>query len=97
MDIQPPIFELRRERCRCCEGQGELKFSTCPNCGLVVLICAEVGTMFEIRDRRADSVQGDAMTAEDVCVKCCMSRYSDFRSATSDEILALGFQSGDYK
>jgi hypothetical protein len=60
-----------------------------------VLICGEVGTIFEIRDQQCGSVIGDFQT--DVCAKCGKSRYTDFRDTTSDEILALGFQRGDYK
>ena len=97
MEIHPPSFELRRERCRCCDGQGELVFSTCPSCGLVVLICAEVGTVYQIRDRQVGALLGDSVAAEDSCTKCGQSRYGDFRSATSGEILALGFQSEDYR
>ena len=70
-------------------------FSTCPTCGVVVLICGEVGTVFEIRDRLCGSVLGDFQT--DVCAKCGKSKYTDFRDTTSDEILALGFHRGDYR
>jgi hypothetical protein len=62
---------------------------------VVVLICAEVGTVFEIRDRQCGSVLGDFQT--DVCAKCGKSRYTDFRNTPSDGILALGFQKGDYR
>jgi DNA-directed RNA polymerase subunit RPC12/RpoP len=72
-------------------------FSACPTCGSVVLICAEVGTVFEIRERHAGSLLGDSVAAEDVCSKCGRSMYSDFRSATPDEILAVGFQPEDYR
>ena len=97
VQTQPPSWELRNERCTCCDGQGELVFSTCPTCGSVVLVCAEIGTVFDIHERHAGSVLGDSVAAQDVCAKCRTSRYSDFRSATADEILALGFQPGDYR
>jgi len=97
VQTQPPSWELRNQRCTCCDGQGELVFSTCPTCGVVVLICAEVGTVFSIHDRQAGSALGDSIAAEDVCTRCGKSRFSDFRSATADEILALGFQPGDYR
>ena len=97
MQIDSPSWQLRKQRCTCCDGQGELVFSACPTCGFVVLICAEVGTVFEIRDRQCGSVLGDSSVVEDDCAKCGRSRYSAFRSATTDEILALGFQPGDYR
>jgi hypothetical protein len=62
-----------------------------------VLICAEVGTVFEIRGKQRGSVIGESIASENVCAKCGKSRYSDFRGATADEILALGFQPGDYR
>ena len=66
-------------------------------CGLAVLICAEVGTVFEIRGRQPGAVLGDSVAAEDVCTKCGKCKFADFRNASSDEILALGFQPGDYR
>jgi hypothetical protein len=64
---------------------------------MVVLVCAEVGTVLSIRDRQADTVLGHFAAAGDVCAECRKSSYSDFRHATADEILALGFQPGDYQ
>lgn len=61
----------------------------------MVLICGEVGTVFEVCDKQCGPVRGDIQTG--ACAKCGKSRYSDFRDTTSDEILALGFHSGDYK
>ena len=97
MQTEPPSWELRNERCTCCDGQGELVFSTCPSCGLVVLICAEVGAVFEIRGQQCGPAIGESVATADVCIKCGTTRFSDFRSATAEEILALGFQPGDYK
>jgi len=51
--------------------------------------------VFEISDRQCGSVLGDFQV--DVCAKCGKSRYKDFRDTTSDEMLALGFQRGDYR
>ena len=87
-------WRLARQLCPCC-GQGGLVFSSCPTCSAVVLICGEVGTVFEIRGRECGSVLGDFQ--RDFCPKCGKSRFSDFRDATSDEIVALGFQAGDYR
>ena len=96
VQIQLPYWELRNERCTCCDGQGALVFSTCPTCGWVVLICGEVGTVFEIRERHAGSRLG-CIAAEDVCSQCAEKKYSDFCNATADEILSLGFQPADYR
>ena len=96
VQIQLPYWELRNERWTCCDGQGALVFSTCPTCGWVVLICGEVGTVFEIRERHAGSRLG-CIAAEEVCSQCGEKKYSDFCNATADEILSLGFQPADYR
>ncbi len=41
MRIGQPCWELKSDRCSCCGGQGELIFSRCSTCSVVVLICAE--------------------------------------------------------
>lgn len=64
---------------------------------MVVLICAEVGTVFEICDHKPGERLGDSVAAEDICGKCHTSRFSGFRIATFDEILALGFQPRDFR
>jgi hypothetical protein len=64
---------------------------------MIVLICAEVGTVFEICGKQAGQQLGESVVADDVCPKCGKNRFSDFRNATSDEILALGFQPLDYR
>lgn len=98
MQLQPPSWELANVRCSCCDGQGELIFSTCPTCGLVVLICAEVGTVFEISDRHVGRLLGGSFHSErNTCINCGKSKYSEFKSATSDEILARGLRPEDYR
>lgn len=62
-----------------------------------MLICAEVGTVFEIHERQCGSAIGESVASPGVCTKCGTSSFSDFRSATAEEILALGFQPGDYR
>src|SRR6516162_4754966 len=94
MQIDPPTWQLRNERCTCCDGQADLIFSTCPTCGFVVLICSEVGTSFEISEHHAGAVLAGSLSA--VCPKCGRSAFAEFRNSTSDEILALGFRPGDY-
>jgi hypothetical protein len=54
-------------RCPCCNGQGDLCFSACPECGHVVLICAEVGTAFEVD---AATIIGDLSDTAAVCPRC---------------------------
>ncbi|NVB79531.1 MAG: hypothetical protein HOV81_14135 [Kofleriaceae bacterium] len=49
MNVTSSTWQLRSP-CPCC-GQGGLTFSTCIRCHRVLLVCAEVGTVFDSRDR----------------------------------------------
>jgi len=93
MRIVRPTWYLLKPRCPCCHGQGELCFSACPECGHMVLICAEVGTVFGID---ASTVIGDISDAEAVCPNCRRTTLSSFRNASRSGIQALGFTSGQY-
>lgn len=93
MQIDPPDWYLN-ESCPCCD-QGTLTFSTCPSCGLVVLICGEIGFVFGISSKQCGPMIG-AIHNEQTCAKCGASEYLSFRSSTSDEIRALGFRPADY-
>src|ERR1022692_1443065 len=98
MDFKPPTWELVGERCACCDGQGELVFATCPKCGFVVFICTEIGTVVEIQGKRRGPKIGwlhDLIPP--VCAKCQSVQYDDFRDTTAEEIIALGFQPGEFK
>jgi hypothetical protein len=93
VEIDPPDWYLN-ETCPCCD-QGGLTFSTCPTCGLVVLLCAEINTVYAISGQRCGPAIG-WFDSEQACSNCGTSKYSSFRSSTSEEIRALGFRPGDY-
>jgi hypothetical protein len=59
----------------------------------VVLICTEVGTVFQLD---AGTIIGDISDAVAVCPNCRRSFLSSFRSANSTEIQALGFTPDQY-
>jgi hypothetical protein len=96
MEIRPPTWSLRNERCPCCEGQGELCFSACPACGRLVLVCAEIGTVFA--DLRAASRRphGNFDDKSCVCPGCRRVPIALFREALDEEIQAAGFTPADY-
>jgi hypothetical protein len=99
MDTYPPSWELAR-RCHCCDGNGALIFSTCPRCALIVLICDEIGNVFAIDNRNLGALIGSvhSFEAKDYrCARCGDELYENFRSATSDEVRALGFVPGEYR
>jgi hypothetical protein len=87
--IDPPTWYLNQD-CPCCD-QGALAFYTCPTCGLVVLICGELPTVFEISDKRCGADHG-WFGGEGACPKCGVSTYSRFRTSSSNEVRALGFR-----
>jgi len=95
MLTEPIIWQLCDEKCICCGGRNELVFSICPSCGLVVLCCSDAGTVFEIRDRRVGAVLGGSLST--VCARCGNKAYAEYRDATREEILALGFCPEDIK
>jgi hypothetical protein len=59
----------------------------------VVLICAEVGTVFALD---ASTIIGDISDAAAVCPNCRRASLSSFRSANSAEIQALGVTPDQY-
>ena len=75
--------------CPCCD-QSSLEFITCPTCGLIVLICNEIGEIYAISGRRCGPLVGQ-FGKNDTCGGCGMGSYDDFPNSTSDEIRALGF------
>jgi len=95
MDIKPPTWALKAERCSYCE-EGELVFSRCPSCGVVVFICGECGTVFEIQAGRRGREVGDTSGAT-LCQACGSSPHHEFPSASAEEIQGLGFAVGDYR
>jgi hypothetical protein len=62
----------------------------------VVLICGDLGSVYEIQGKACGRHIGQFEDDASLCVRCAASPYLTFRDATSDEILALGFQVGDY-
>jgi hypothetical protein len=95
MDIKPPTWSLKAERCSYCEA-GELVFSQCPSCRVIVFICAECSTVFEIQDRHRGREVGD-MSGATRCHACGIAFHHDFSSAPSAEIQSLGFTAEDYR
>jgi hypothetical protein len=89
VQIDPPTWNLNRG-CPC-GGEFGPEFSTCPTCGFVVLICGELGTVYEISDKRRGDVLG-LFGGEGTCLRCGVTEYSSFRNSSSDEIRGLGFQ-----
>jgi hypothetical protein len=95
MDIKPPTWSLKAERCCYCEAD-ELVFSQCPSCRVSVFICAECGTVFEIQDCKRGREAGD-LSGATRCHACASSFHHNFTPVPSAEIQSLGFTAGDYR
>ncbi len=98
MKIGSPRWYLRDRRSPClCDGERELEFKACPACGAVMLVCTEVGTVFD--DPRAawrGELKAGGQNRFADCPRCQSAPTETFRAATSDEIRALGFRPGEY-
>ena len=97
MNIVSPTWCLKTPRCECCDEQGVLCFSTCPNCGYVVLICDGFGTVFPNPNDLSKAIYNAVDTPSYVCPDCEKISFTKFRDSTSDEIQKLGFVVGSYE
>lgn len=97
MNIDDPAWRLKSPRCECCSGEGWLCFATCPNCGHVVLVCDEVGTVFPDPRDLENATYGGLEHPGCVCSKCGTIRVANFRDSTAEEIQALGYAPDEYQ
>jgi hypothetical protein len=95
MDIRPPTWELKTDRCNYC-GVGELIFSQCPACAVIIVICAECGTAYELQDQKRGKEVGD-ITGATRCHACGGPYQHEFPSASAEAIRSLGFSQEDYR
>jgi hypothetical protein len=95
MNVRPPSWALKGDKCTYCEA-GELVFSQCPACQVIVLICAECGTAYAIENGRHGREVGDTSGATR-CFTCAGGYQHDFPPASSEAIRSLGFSSADYQ
>jgi hypothetical protein len=95
MEINQPVWILKADKCGYCE-EGELVFSQCPSCQIIILICAECGTAYEIQSRRRGEEVGDTSGAT-LCHVCAVSHQYEFPPATSQVIRGMGFEPTDYR
>ena len=96
MNIVPPTFSLRHERCPVCEGESELCFFACPSCSRLVLICAEEFSVFAELRSTERQVYGVIDDSACMCPGCGRVPVTSFREATTEQILAAGFSPGAY-
>ncbi len=99
MQIDPPIWSLRRQRCPCpCGGEGRLEFHSCPSCLRVVLVCNEVGTTYPDPASLSFSSPDSSFDLHShSCPGCHRVPLSSFVPASSEQIRALGFAVSDYE
>lgn len=97
MEAKPELLIYKEQRCECCSEQGALFFSTCPNCGHVVLVCDEVGTVFQNPHNLNNAVYGGIDDPTCYCVKCSEVQLSDFVCSVESNVIGVGFKYEQYK
>lgn len=95
MNFVNPTWQLKT-RCRCCHENGELCFTTCPQCNYVFLVCSEVGTVYPNPKDLTKSIFMAYLEPSFLCPHCGIAS-TDFQHSTSDEIQQLGFTVDDYE
>lgn len=89
MEIGSPTWQLKRN-CPCCD-QGFLELFTCVNCGSLVAICEEMGTIFS----NPKQINSNDISTEDQKCKC--GNTTNFRVAKDTEIINFGLTINEYE
>ncbi|MDN7133709.1 hypothetical protein JNO04_15290 [Halomonas sp. MC140] len=90
MKIVAPSWFIKGKVCPCC-GQGNPEFFSCPSCGHIVLVCLENGTIFpEPRNMNT------SMQSANLCIECRAVSFVNFKSATDEQLVKLGY-AGEYE
>jgi hypothetical protein len=85
MKVTGPNWHIKGVVCPCC-GQGNPEFIACPACEQIALACLELGTVFpEPSNLRIH------LAPEANCIKCGGVRFSQFKPATTEQLLNSGF------
>jgi hypothetical protein len=90
LKIVSPSWTLRSP-CPCCGH--ELVFSTCRHCTHVLLVCAELETIFPDPHDLSRTLAQPYDAAQ---CPTCAAPVRDYEDATSDQIRALGFTPDEY-
>jgi hypothetical protein len=88
---------VRGRRCACdCDGNGVLVYLSCPKCEKVVLVCDEIGNVFDnIDDPLASSPLVIWRSAGQRCSGCHEVLLADFRISTEHDLTGLGLGSDE--
>ena len=97
MNSETTKWQFKDEYCPCsCGGHGELCFATCPGCGLVVLICEELGTVYAGIRQRPLKPYGHEWVDDCMCPRCRRVALGAFDYSTSEEIRGAGIKKSEY-
>ena len=94
----PSSYHLVTQKCPCyCGGEGVLMLVVCPHCRELMARCDEVDEL--IRDIHNPQFVGEDSIChpDQLCPKCGLGRYGEFRPATEAEIQAGGFINDQYR
>jgi hypothetical protein len=95
MEIGTPIWHLKRI-CPICEQGSSLAFISCPNCGYLAIQCEEEGTIF-INPKDISSSGASNRDLNEIKCPKCDSKLSEYKTATSQEIIGQGYSKKDYE
>lgn len=85
--------------CPCqCGGNGFLVFYACPGCNAIVLVCDELGNVFDnLKDPKNSTPLVIWRSTGQNCSKCEVSKIADFQAATQEQLLAYGFEATEFE
>ena len=97
MELVEPEWHLAG-RCSClCGGEGQVLLVACQQCGRVIGVCSEVGSIyFDLGNTRGEPAGNWVTEPEQKCPGCGKEPVSSFKPATWELIQAAGFEPGQY-
>ena len=97
MELVEPEWHLTGS-CTClCGGEGRILLVSCPQCGCVIGVCSEIGSVYFDLANTQDGPVGNWVTDPDQkCPRCGLEQVSGFVTATWELIQAAGIKPGQY-
>ena len=86
------MFTVKDKRCPCdCDENGALAYLACPSCRKVVLVCDEIGNVFDNLEHPLDSLPLVIWRKTgQFCPQCSKVLLADFEAASEADLVAHG-------
>ena len=78
-----------------CEQGKSLAFHRCQNCGVLVLICEEEGSVFT-NPRQIEAPPQSTRFSGEGCPQCGVTQIASFEPATPEQLVHAGYGEGEY-